>query len=131
MKKRTQVARVAFFPMKLVNPVGVFLVAQLKRLERRKKSIVQDDPFVNSDRISDNASPDADAEEQFGHARTSAVKEQLEAKIKQTKRAIKRIKKGKYGVCEVCGRMIDTDRLTVYPEATLCVKCEKAKAKTA
>ncbi len=115
------------YPVRLVKPVSMFLKDQLKRLERRKKNVEEDDPFVNSDRFVDNAAPDADAEEQFGHARTSAVKKQLEAKIKQTKRALKRIKKGKYGICEKCGKMIDTDRLKIYPEATLCVKCERER----
>jgi len=32
------------------------------------------------------------------------------------------IKIGKYGICEDCGQMIDTDRLIIYPETTLCAK---------
>jgi DnaK suppressor protein len=99
-------------------------------LERRKKNVERGDPFSNVDRASDNAAPDADAEEQFGHAMTSAVKEQIELKIRQTKRALRRIRKGKYGICENCGNMIDTDRLKVYPEATLCVNCERKRNKS-
>jgi DnaK suppressor protein len=114
------------FPSKLLAPVGVFLKAQLKKLEKRKKEISKEDPFENESRISDNASPDADAAEQFGHARTSAIKERLDKKIIQTKKALTRVKIGKYGICEDCGEMIDTDRLMVYPEATMCASC-KAK----
>ncbi len=29
---------------------------------------------------------------------------------------------GRYGICEDCGKMIDTDRLMVYPETTLCAQ---------
>ena len=89
--------------------------------------IGEEDPFVNDSRLNDNASPDADAEEQFGHARTSAIKKQLDRKIIQTKKALSRVKIGKYGICEDCGRMIDTDRLTIYPETTYCVKCGKKR----
>ncbi|KKR63523.1 MAG: hypothetical protein UU02_C0023G0001, partial [Candidatus Woesebacteria bacterium GW2011_GWA1_40_43] len=32
------------------------------------------------------------------------------------------IKLGKYGICEECGQMIDTERLIAFPEATLCAK---------
>jgi len=32
---------------------------------------------------------------------------------------------GKYGICDKCGEMIDTDRLAVRPEATVCMTCEK------
>ena len=108
------------FPAKLLNPVAEFLQEQLGKLEKRKKEIEDDDPFSDTSRIIDNASPDADAAEQFGHARASALKEQLDRKIIQTRKALTMIKIGKYGICEDCGRMIDTDRLMAYPEATLC-----------
>jgi DnaK suppressor protein len=120
VKKKKQPIK---FPAKLLAPVGVFLKTQLKRLERRKKVIGEEDPFIDTSRTMDNASPDTDAAEQFGHARTSAIKEQLDKKIIQTKKALTRVKIGKYGTCEDCGEMIDTDRLIVYPEATMCAKC--------
>lgn len=117
------------YPRKLLDPVLHFLSSSLKLLEKRKKQISREDPFKDSGRLIDNASPDADAEEQFGHARTTAIKEQLELKIKQTKKAIERLRKGKYGMCEDCGNIIDTDRLSIYPEATLCAKCQAKKEK--
>ena len=40
-----------------------------------------------------------------------------------------RIKIGKYGLCERCAKFIDTDRLMILPESTLCVVCEKLKEK--
>jgi len=125
-KKTTSTVR---FPSKILLPVGAFLQGQLKKLERRKKDIESEDPFKDTSRLSDNASPDADAAEQFGHARTTAIKEQLDRKIVQTKKAMSRVKVGKYGLCENCGKMIDTDRLMIYPEATFCVSCEKKKEK--
>jgi len=108
------------YPARLMIPVKKFLQSKIKTLERRKKDIEMEDPFSDTSRISDNASPDTDAAEQFGHARTTAIKEQLDRKIIQTKKALARVKLGKYGVCEECGKMIDTDRLMAYPEATLC-----------
>ncbi|KKQ36871.1 MAG: Transcriptional regulator, TraR/DksA family [Candidatus Woesebacteria bacterium GW2011_GWA1_37_7] len=117
------------FPSKLLRPVGSFLQSNLKRLEKRKKEISDDDPFKDTTRLIDNASPDADAAEQFGHARTSAIRDQLDRKIIQTKKALTRIKIGKYGICEDCGRMIDTDRLMVYPEATLCAEDQAKREK--
>jgi DnaK suppressor protein len=117
------------FPAKLLAPIGQFLQDRLKKLQDRKEEIGKEDPFKDTSRIIDNASPDTDAAEQFGHARTAAIEEQLENKIKQTKRALKRVKNGKYGICEDCGEMIDTDRLMVYPEATLCAKCQAKREK--
>ncbi|KKQ45302.1 MAG: Transcriptional regulator, TraR/DksA family [Candidatus Woesebacteria bacterium GW2011_GWA1_37_8] len=117
------------FPSKLVVPIGDFLQDKLAQLEKRKKQIEKEDPFEDSSRLMDNASPDADAEEQFGHARSAAIKEELDRKIIQTRKALTRIKIGKYGICEDCGEMIDTDRLIIYPEATLCAKCQKKREK--
>ncbi|MBU0572296.1 TraR/DksA C4-type zinc finger protein [Patescibacteria group bacterium] len=116
-------------PAKLLAPIGRFLQGRLKKLEKTKKEIEKEDPFKDTSRILDNAAPDTDAAEQFGHARTSAIKEQLERKAIQTKKALTRIKIGKYGHCEDCDKMIDTDRLTVYPEATLCAKCQAKREK--
>lgn len=114
------------FPSKLLAPVGNFLHQRLKVLEKRKKEIIKEDPFNDTSRLIDNASPDTDAAEQFGHARASAIRERLDIKIVQTKKALTRIKLGKYGICEDCGKMIDTDRLVAYPESTLCAT-DKAK----
>lgn len=110
------------YPAKLLKPVGDFLQDKLKMLEKRKREVEEEDPFADPGRISNNASPDTDAAEQFGHARTAAIKDQLDRKIIQTRKALSRIRVGTYGVCEVCGKMIDTDRLMIYPEATLCAK---------
>lgn len=117
------------FPGDLLKPVGNFLSSSLHILQKRKKQVEKDDPFKDEDRINDNASPDTDAAEQFGHAKTSAIKHELERKIEQTKRALARLKNGKYGLCEDCGKMIDTDRLTAFPEATHCTECQKKREK--
>lgn len=115
------------FPATLLAPVAAVLSARAKKLEKNKKDIEEGDPFHSEARITDNAAPDTEAEEQFGHAMSSAVKEQIERKIIQIRRALGRIRIGKYGICENCGKMIDTDRLMIYPEATKCVDCERKK----
>ena len=110
------------FPANLVSPVAGFLRDRLRLLQARKRVIEKEDPFKDTARLTDNASPDADAAEQFGHARVSAVRSQITRSIIQTRKALSRVKIGKYGICEDCGRMIDTDRLLIYPEATLCAE---------
>jgi RNA polymerase-binding transcription factor DksA len=117
------------FPASLLTPVAGALQERLKTLEKRKKEISKEDPFKDLDRVDDNAAPDIEADEQFGHARTSALKSEINRGIIQIRKALTRIKIGKYGICEVCGQMIDTDRLMIYPEATLCAKDSKKKEK--
>jgi RNA polymerase-binding transcription factor DksA len=121
--------QVQSFPATIVTPVRDFLKDQLKRLQSTKKKVAESDPFINETRVTDNAALDTEAEEQFGHAMASAMKSRLDKKIIQTRRALARIRIGKYGICEVCGRMIDTDRLMIYPEATKCINCERKKLK--
>lgn len=129
MAKQSKDRQELRFPARLIAPVGEFLSDQLRRLERNREKIQEGDPFVGQDRLADNAAVDTEAEEQFGHAMTTAMQERVDKKIIQTRKALARLKIGKYGICEVCGNMIDTDRLVVYPEATLCVNCQKKKKK--
>lgn len=117
------------FPKNLLIPVANFLKVKLSSLEKRKKAIAEEDPFADTARVLDNASPDTDAAEQFGHARTSALQKELARKMIQIKKALTAIKIGKYGLCEECGKMIDTDRLMAFPETTFCVACERKREK--
>jgi len=115
------------FPDRILKPIADFLRAEAKKLELRKKNLSQADPFSDPDRVLDNASPDTDASEQFGHQTVSALKAQVDRQLIQIRKALTRIKIGKYGICENCGKMIDTDRLMVMPETTLCTECAKRK----
>lgn len=113
------------YPEQVLQSVKKHLADTLTQLEKRKKDITKEDPFTDPTRLEDNAAVDADAAEQTGHERVSAIKEVLDRSIIQIRKAMSRIKIGKYGVCEKCGEMIDTDRLMILPEATLCIKCQK------
>ena len=110
------------FPASVLAPLAKFLRTRLVDLKKHKKEIEKEDPFKDTGRLLDNASPDTEAAEQFGHARTSAIRTELGKRIIETRKALTRIKIGKYGICEDCGKMIDTDRLMIYPEATLCAE---------
>jgi len=110
------------FPKSVITPISHFLTARLKTLEKRKKELSKEDPFANPARLDDNASPDAEADEQFGHARTSAINKEISKSIINIRKALTQIKLGKYGICEVCGKMIDTERLMANPTATVCAK---------
>lgn len=118
---------VIHFPGKILKPVADFLAREAKRLERRKKTLSVRDPFQDTDRVVDNAASDSDAAEQVGHAQVTAMKKQTDRRLIQIKKALTRIKLGKYGSCERCGQMIDTDRLMVVPETTVCVRCKRKK----
>ena len=128
-KDKKNQEKVTHFPSNLLKPVGNFLMEKLKSLRLNRKRIASDDPYNNKARDLDSAATDTEAEEQFEHARIVAIKEELNNKARQIKKALERVKKGKYGICEDCGKMIDTDRLAIFPEATKCVNCEKKREK--
>jgi len=126
--KEQHISKSAFtFPSHVLEPVKSFLSIELEKLTKRKVEVEKSDPFKDKTRIDDNAAIDTDAAEQFGHARVEAFNKHLEKKIIQVRKALSRIKIGRYGVCERCGQFIDTKRLTVFPETTICIKCEKEK----
>lgn len=47
----------------------------------------------------------------------------LEKKLIGIEKALEKIEKGEYGVCEVCGDKIDEDRLDINPSAATCTVC--------
>ena len=49
----------------------------------------------------------------------------LEKKLKNINLALEKIEKGKYGICEKCGKEISKTRLLVVPEARFCRKCQE------
>jgi len=114
------------FPTQVLVPVKKFLIEELKRLKLRKKQISEGDPFKDENRTLDNT-PEFDADEEIGHLKTEALKKQVSKRMVQIKKALTMIKIGHYGICAKCHKFIDTERLTVYPETTLCVDCIKKK----
>lgn len=115
------------FPMSILRPMANYLKKEEKKLEKRKKRVAQEDPFLRTDRVNENAAVDADAAEQTGHERVTAILLEINKALISVRKALSRIKLGRYGVCESCDEMIDTDRLAANPTAELCLKCAKKK----
>ncbi len=45
--------------------------------------------------------------------------------IEQIDNALIKVKKGKYGICENCGKSINKQRLMAIPFVNLCIKCKE------
>lgn len=94
------------FPKNIVEPIRIFLEKEIVKLKRTKS------------KCEENASGQVDRFD-------SQVKAKfMDKQIVQIRKALTMIKLGKYGICERCGKMIDTDRLAVKPDSTICIKCE-------
>lgn len=112
------------FPMNVLKPLMDYLKGEEKRLVKAKSSLSREDPFKGRKREEDN-SIDADVAEQVDHDRVFASKIELKRSLINIRKTLTRIKIGRYGICEKCTKMIDTDRLAIKPTAEYCVSCEK------
>lgn len=46
-------------------------------------------------------------------------------RLKKINESIERIEDGIYGICELCGKEIEFDRLKAIPYTTVCIECGK------
>ena len=125
MKKKNK-STILSFPKKLLSPIKIFLEKELVKFKITKKQLKKNDPFFVGDRTNENSFED-DLDEQIGHFDNEIKTRFLGKQIVQFRKALTRIKIGKYGICEKCGEMIDTDRLAIKPEATDCIKCREER----
>lgn len=117
------------FPSNVLTKIKKYLEEKQKETEKRLTELKKEDPFSDPSRLNDNAASDTEAKEEFGHDSISAVQMELNRGLVRIRKSLTKIKIGKYGICEKCGKMIDTDRLAVMPTAELCVSCEMKKEK--
>lgn len=106
-----------------------------KRLEEQKNSIEKElegfaskDPDVKNNwdakypnREDGDKEEEADEVQEYNNA--LSLEHNLELKLRDIEIALEKIKNGRYGLCEKCGKQIDSERLEAEPSARLCMKC--------
>jgi RNA polymerase-binding transcription factor DksA len=117
------------FPFKILQPLSRVLRQEEAKLKKRRQALEAEDPFNDDDRIINNAAVDTDAAEETGHDRVAALKLEVDRTLINIRKTLTKIKLGRYGLCENCREMIDTDRLAIDPTVSLCIRCA-AKTKT-
>ncbi|MBX4198083.1 TraR/DksA C4-type zinc finger protein [Candidatus Parcubacteria bacterium] len=50
----------------------------------------------------------------------TALTNELETRLMEIDAALKKMEEGKFGICEVCGKPIEEDRLSANPAAKTC-----------
>jgi len=118
------------FPPTILRNIEQFLKREEAKTKEELSRLSKEDPFNDTERLIDNAATDTEAKEQAGHQRIEAIKNELGKTLVRIRKALTKIKIGKYGMCENCGKMIDTERLAAIPTAVLCVDCQKKKEKS-
>ena len=117
------------FPLKILLPLQKRLKQEEKKLVKRKKDLIAEDPFSDQERVNDNAAIDREAAEESGHDRITVLKLEVDKAMVRIRKTLTRIKLGKFGKCESCKKMINTDRLAIDPTVTECIVCMKNKQK--
>lgn len=96
---------------------------QLKRLAQKNKD--SDDWQMKYPSFNGEKSLEEEADEVEEYENLLAVERSLEAKLKDIKVALGKIKKGNYGICEKCKKEIELERLKIIPETRFCKNCKK------
>lgn len=89
------------------------------QVELKKQQIASQDHPTTGNHMADDAT---DVAEQ---AKTLALRTHLEGMLKEVERALGRIERGTYGMCEKCGKPIGDERLQAVPWVTLCIEHAK------
>ena len=106
------------------------LSSEEEKLEEQQQKLAGENPLFEPGRTDSNPEMVAEAQEEISHRHFAAIGAAVKARSEQVKKALSRMKKGKYGVCEECGVQIDPARLKVDPSATLCLQCQEKKELT-
>lgn len=126
MKKKQQID-LQYFKKKLLEERKKLLESE-KKLEKEKQSLVLASSSI--DRITyneeDSTNVVVDVQE---IGRINVLKETISRQLEQIDLALVKIKKKKYGKCEICNQPISITRLKAIPYATLCIKCQEKKEK--
>lgn len=110
---------------KLQENLSEVLQKEAKKLQKQIAELKKSDPFADPDHVLDNAAVDTDVREQVGHDTIEAEIKDLQRKLSDIDLAIIKMQKGKYGVCERCGKPIPIARLKILPEARYDIECEQ------
>lgn len=74
----------------------------------------------------ENGNMEEEADETQEYDNLLSLEHNLELRLKDVSLALEKIEKGEsYGKCEKCGKDIEEERLMTYPEAKLCMDCNK------
>jgi len=104
------------------------IVSEKERLENlvREREVEGIGPESETDSISELSSLDQHqgdtGTETFEREKDFSLLEQLEAEIGDLDAALRKIDDGTYGICEVCGKEIEPERLEAVPGTRTCIE---------
>ncbi len=97
------------------------LEKELSSVGKKSEHDSEDWIVTKSDMDTSKADPSeqADADEAFGE--NVAILHNLEVRYMNIKKALKRIEEGKYGLCLICQKEIEEEKLEANPATSTCI----------
>ena len=95
-----------------------------KLLEEQKRIAGELERLREALKVEVDVDPEEGDADLIEREKNVALVSQLESTQARVHAALRSIEKGKYGICERCGKDIPTERLDVRPDTTLCVQCQ-------
>ena len=111
-------------PQNTLTKLKSYLLRQQLQIEEELKSIEKDDPVL-MEAVAESTEPGTESFQADIHSRLIAAKGDLSGLLTRIKSSLVKMNTGTYGICEKCGKPIETDRLEAMPTATACISCSK------
>lgn len=89
--------------------------AQVEGELARLRAEMQEAPDMTGDEVDLNV---------YEREKTLGLVATYERRLEEIDATLKVAAQGKYGICERCGKAIDPERLSIFPETRLCVSCK-------
>ena len=106
--------------------------SSLKNLEKRRERLMALEhkqiynALKNTGKLATGDVGDTDLGTELSEQEISLKLASMEDKeLADIERAIERIKKGTYGICESCGQAIEAKRMAAITETNLCMECQR------
>lgn len=97
------------------------LLQERKRLVAIRLPLVEEGADVSTELSSADQHPADAGSDTFERSKQLAILERTERQLRDVERALERLERGEYGMCEMCGERIGDARLTARPAARLCL----------
>jgi len=119
------------------NHYKALLEDELKTLKEELQSLGRKNPnnpkdweaTPEADPINHPADPNVEADQIEEYEERTAILKQLEIRWNEIKSALTRIENNTYGMCEIDGKEIETERLQANPAARTCIAHMNESAK--
>ncbi len=105
---------------KQINEYKEELLKKREDIEKSLKRLKENLDF------GEGADEETEADESEEFSNYIGVKVSLEHQLDNIEKALEKIKEGKYGICEKCGKDISKEVLDANPSSILCKECKQS-----